>query len=91
MKSILRAYYDAYRIALFTGMRTGEIRAFEWENIDYRNQVVHVNGTLKFEKGNHYFNDTPKTNTSQRDIPMLDGVTGLLKSIKRSHPNPKQD
>ena len=72
-------YYKVYVVALGTGMRSGEIRALEWENIDFQNRVIHVTGTLKFHKGEGYKKDSPKTATSDREIPMLDEVYKILK------------
>lgn len=76
-------YYDLYRVALNTGMRAGELRALEWSDIDFRNKMIHVNGTLKYQKGKGYYKDLPKTKTSNRDIPMLDIVYTIFKEQKR--------
>lgn len=76
-------YYDLYRVALNTGMRAGELRALEWSDIDFRNKMIHVNGTLKYQKGEGYYKDLPKTKTSDRDIPMLDTVYTIFKEQKR--------
>lgn len=76
-------YYKLYMVALGTGMRAGELRALEWKDIDFKNKVIHVQGTLKFHKGEGYKKDVPKTRTSERDIPMLDEVWNLLKKQKK--------
>ena len=75
-------YFNVFKIALFTGMRSGELRALEWKDIDFKEGTISVSGTLKFIKGKGYFKDAPKTKTSERDIPMLEGVIQLLKKIK---------
>lgn len=51
----------------------------EWENVDFQNRVIQVTGTLKFHKGEGYKKDSPKTATSDREIPMLDEVYKILK------------
>lgn len=61
-------------------MRTGEVRALEWSDIDFKNKIIHVTGTLT-EIAGKAFKDTPKTKTSRRDIPMLDNVERIF--IKR--------
>lgn len=76
-------YYRVYRVALGTGMRSGELRALLWEDVDFTNRVIHVTGTLKFHKGKGYVRDTPKTATSKRDIPMLDEVYRLLQEQRK--------
>lgn len=76
-------FCNIYKVALFTGMRAGEIRALEWKDIDFKNKIINVNGTMKFSKGRGYFKDTPKTISSHRSIPMLDGVYKFLKDEKK--------
>lgn len=76
-------FYDLYQVALNTGMRVGELRALEWQDIDFKNRIIHVTGTLKHHKGKGYLKDTPKTRSSERDIPMLDSVYSVLKNRKR--------
>ncbi len=76
-------YYRVYVVGLGTGMRSGELRALEWEDVDFNNRVIHVTGTLKFHKGEGYIKDTPKTATSRRDIPMLEEVYQTLKTQRK--------
>ena len=76
-------YYRLYIVGLGTGMRSGELRALEWENVDFTNRMIHVTGTLKFHKGEGYVKDTPKTAASKRDIPMLDEVYQALKEQRK--------
>jgi len=63
-------------------MRSGEIRALEWTDIDFNNKVIHVTGTLSELQGN-IFKGTPKTRTSYRDILMLNNVYNILKRIRK--------
>lgn len=76
-------YYKLYMVALGTGMRAGELRALEWKDIDFKEKIIHVTGTLKYIKGEGYRKDLPKTRTSERDIPMLNEVAVLLKHQKK--------
>jgi Site-specific recombinase XerD len=75
-------HFNLYKIALSTGMRSGELRALEWNDIDFKNEVIKVRGTLKSETGAGSFKDLPKTTSSYRDIPMIKEVWLLLKQIK---------
>lgn len=77
------AYEEVYRLALSTGMRIGEICALKWSDIDFPNQLLTVNGTLKCFKDTGFFIDTPKSYTSQRMIPLLPSVCKMLKRRKR--------
>lgn len=73
-------YYNLYVVALFTGMRSGELRALEWSDIDFDKEIIHVTGTLKYKKGSIYFKDSPKTKSSERDIPIVPEVKKILKA-----------
>ena len=75
--------YTMIKLALFTGMRSGELRSLQWEDIDFENSIVKVRHTLKYTVNTSFFFDSPKTKTSKRDIPMLSGVKQLLKSHKK--------
>lgn len=71
------SYSDIFEFALGTGMRGGEIRGLTWDNIDFKRKLIHVKNTLVRETG-YYFLDTPKTKSSNRDVPMLQNVYELL-------------
>lgn len=73
--------HDMFELALATGMRSGELRGLQWKDIDFKNNLIHVTGTLVYVN-NEYVMDTPKTPTSRRDIPMLDNVVYLFKQRK---------
>lgn len=78
-------YYVLYIVALGTGMRNGELRALQWNDIDFEKKKIFVNGTLKYiAKGGKekYRIDSPKTESSRREIPMLDNVYLILKRHK---------
>lgn len=75
-------YYYAFELALSTGMRSGEIRGLQWDDIDFQNRVIHVRGTLVQNRYGFYI-DLPKTRSSYRDIPMLDNAYTLLKERRK--------
>ncbi|NLK29232.1 MAG: tyrosine-type recombinase/integrase [Clostridiales bacterium] len=72
---------DLFILALATGMRSGELRGLQWQDIDFKNKVIHVNNTLVYVN-NDYILDTPKTQTSRRDIPLIDNAVSILKQQK---------
>ncbi|MBR1436736.1 MAG: site-specific integrase [Bacteroidales bacterium] len=57
------------RFLLFTGMRSGEAFALQWEDIDFDNMAIHVRHNLTNVAGRHWL-DTPKTKSSVRRISM---------------------
>lgn len=55
-------------------MRNGELRALQWNDIDFEKKKIFVNGTLKYiARGGEekYRIDTPKTESSRREIPIF--------------------
>ena len=71
MKYAKESYlYYFFAIMLRTGMRNGEMRALKQSDIDKKKGVIHVQRTLKHVTGEGEVEDTPKTKTSLRDIPL---------------------
>lgn len=78
-------------LALFTGMRIGEICALTWENIDTSEQLIHVHKTLLriVNQGDCVQKtviviDTPKSKTSLRDVPIPTFLLGSIARLKES-------
>lgn len=70
-------YKDIYIIALYTGMRIGEILALTPNDISLENNIVNINKTLtKDQNGKTILGKTTKTYNSCREIP----ITILFKS-----------
>ena len=54
-------------------------------DIDFDNKIIHVNGTLKYiDKSKEiYMIDEPKSESSKRDIPMLDYLVTVLRKHRK--------
>lgn len=76
-------YCDYYRLALCTGMRINEAFALQWNEIDWKNKVIHVRGTLVYESGHGIRKDTTKSAAGYREIPMMESSERLLKSLRK--------
>lgn len=76
-------YNDLYVVALGTGMRLGELRGLMWEDIDFKEKIIHVRRTMRYFHGKGTMLDAPKTESSNRDIPMLDNVYEVLKQHRK--------
>lgn len=77
-------YYEFFAFLLCTGMRFGEASALSWEDIDYKNNVIHVAKTVTAtEDGKRIIGDSPKTDSGKRDIPMNETIKQVL-SMQRS-------
>lgn len=75
--------YNFFAVMLRTGMRNGEMRGLKYKDIDKKKRVIHVQRTLKYEAGHGFFEDTPKTRTSRRDIPLTDATLQLLEAQRK--------
>lgn len=63
-------------VAFFTGMRSGELFALTWEDIDFEKKIIFVNKTIT-KQG---LLQSPKTKSSLREVDMLPIVESALKS-----------
>ena len=65
--------------------RGGELRALQWSDIDFENKIIHVNGTLKYiaKAKVKYMIDEPKSESSKRDILMLDNLVTVLREHRK--------
>ena len=76
-------YYNAYCLAMQTGLRVGEIGGLQWNDIDFENKFLYVQRTLLQDpkKGGFYFGD-PKTKESKRKIPLTNEAINILNNQK---------
>lgn len=72
--------YNFFAVMLRTGMRNGELRGLKYTDIDKEKNVIHIRRTLKYIEGEGYFEDTPKTRTSMRDIPLTPEILKFLEA-----------
>ena len=68
-------------ICLYTGLRIGELCALKWNDIDFENNLLYVNGTQSRINGELCITP-PKSKASKRVIPMPDIVCDRLKCSK---------
>lgn len=67
------------QIAFHTSMRSGEVTALQWNDIDLDNKIIQVRHTL-INKGKGIFElGTPKTKSSNRTITIGDTLINILK------------
>lgn len=72
-RSIRRDYQNYMIVRFFTGMRSGEIDGLKWKYVDFDNCVIRIRETVVL-----FQEDTPKTDSSYRDIVMLPLVRDAL-------------
>ncbi|MFZ5988395.1 MAG: tyrosine-type recombinase/integrase [Bacillota bacterium] len=85
------ALYTLFVVAVDTGIRLGELLALTWDDIDFESAEIRVNKnliTVKDFKGKTQrknilkLQDTPKTKSSTRKVPVTARALKLLQDIK---------
>lgn len=76
----------AFLTSCYTGMRTGEVCALTWNDIDLKNGIIHIKHNVydkkKDEKGKWYLGST-KTETGDRKVYISNTLLNALKNYKR--------
>lgn len=73
--------YLVFHLAIFTGLRRGEIIGLQWEDINFDNKFISVrHNRIRGLKG--YVMTSPKTDRSIRSVALLDKTIELLKQAK---------
>ena len=74
-------YKAVVYVALFGGLRNGEIMGLNWDDFDENERTISIHRTRYIKKGGIY-EDVPKTQKSIREITLPDNVIALLKELK---------
>lgn len=74
-----RLYIDVLR---YTGMRPSEALALMWDDVNYKEKLIHVQRSFEYEGSKTHIKGT-KTDTL-RDIPLSNSLASLLKSAKKN-------
>lgn len=78
-----QAYYIAILLALNTGMRLGEVFGLKWSDIDFDNNIVHVNRALVSTNTKGMKFEDPKTKGSKRRIAIPEKVKKSLERYQK--------
>ncbi len=70
-----------FNIALFGGLRCGEVLALTWNEIDFENKFITVARSVSYANHKMMVKE-PKTKSSRRTITMPDCVMRLLRKLK---------
>ncbi len=75
-------------ICFYTGLRIGELLALKWDDIDFINGELYVNKTCYYGKAKNgnfcMMTNNPKTDSSNRIIPIPREILKMLKKIKKN-------
>lgn len=76
-------YKTLFKLLYFCGLRKGEARALNWNDIDFINNTVKINKGLSDNvNGERYIITSPKTKSSNRTLPMPKELINDLKELK---------
>lgn len=76
-------YYEAWAVAVMTGMRSGELHALLWSDIDFENNYVSVNKSWSSKNGTG-----PTKSSLTRSVPISGSLKKLLSEIKLKSKGP---
>lgn len=78
-----RSRYNQYALVLQTGLRTGELTALTWGDVDFEKNILHVRRSADYRNGGGKWEiKTPKSRAGIRDIPLSREASRILKEQK---------
>ncbi|MBR2241085.1 MAG: site-specific integrase [Clostridia bacterium] len=80
-----KTFICAFLTACYTGMRTGEVFALTWNDIDLESRIIKVNKTVYAKNKNpigRWYIGTTKTEGSEREIYICDTLYSILFDYK---------
>ena len=84
----------AFLTACYTGMRTGEVFALTWDDIDLKNRTIKITKTVyakdKSKEGRWYIGST-KTEGSEREVYICDTLYSILVNYKEQQDKNKKE
>lgn len=76
--------YQCYFIlAIYSGLRRGELSGLTWDNIDFKNHIITVEKALYHVKGKGNVLDTPKTASSNRSLKLPAAMFTYLNWLRK--------
>lgn len=76
-------YKAMITLLIYSGMRRGEVCGLKWGDIDFKNKVIHVQRAILYIPKKGIYEDTPKTNGSNRVMKVADIVLFQLEQHKK--------
>ncbi|MBM3133063.1 MAG: site-specific integrase, partial [Chloroflexi bacterium] len=75
-------YGHIFHLAIFTGVRRGELLALRWSDVDLQSKTLSVNQALSSITGKGVIAGDPKTRNSRRLVSLPPSAIGLIRSLK---------
>lgn len=75
-------YKVAIILTIFTGVRLGELIGLEWQDVNFKTGIVSINRSSQSLADKGVFTNTPKTESSIREVAIPNFVVSLLEEYK---------
>jgi len=77
-------YESLYRIALFTGMRQGELLGLTWDSVDFNRGTIRIHQQLQRmrKEDDHEYKLVPTKNGKERTIVLAKQVIQILRQVR---------
>lgn len=82
-------YRNLFIVAMFTGMRQGELLGLAWECVDFKSGIITVKQQLQCKDGN-YFLETPKSGKNRTILPAPIVMDALRNQLERQQKEQEQ-
>ena len=82
-------YCNLFIVAMFTGMRQGELLGLAWECVDFQSGIITVKQQLQCKDGN-YFLETPKSGKNRTILPAPIVMDALRNQLERQQKEQEQ-
>ena len=82
-------YCNLFIVAMFTGMRQGELLGLAWECVDFQTGIITVKQQLQCKDGN-YFLETPKSGKNRTILPAPIVMDALRNQLHRQQKEQEQ-
>ena len=82
-------YCNLFIVAMFTGMRQGELLGLAWECVDFKSGIITVKQQLQCKDGD-YFLETPKSGKNRTILPAPIVMDALRNQLQRQQKEQEQ-
>ena len=82
-------YCNLFIVAMFTGMRQGELLGLAWDCVDFNSGIITVKQQLQCKDGN-YFLETPKSGKNRTILPAPIVMDALRNQLQRQQKEQEQ-
>jgi integrase len=69
-------------LLLNTGARRGEVLGLKWDKVDFQGNRIHICNNVLYSPGRGIYEDTPKTDPSDRFITLPPEIMQLLRQYR---------